>query len=98
MDAPSTINGWMINACITFTRTIIPTIQMRSDDGFSSSSSNFILTSASRTEGDMIAIASEIITRLKMPKMVSETGFCVMSEMEVKMTFAIEENIVNLSI
>jgi hypothetical protein len=35
---------------------------------------------------------------LKIPKIVSETGFCVMSETEERMTVAIEENIVSFSI
>ncbi len=73
---------------------MIPTIQMRSDDGSSSSSSNFIRTRISRTDVENIAILSEMTMSVRIPKIVIETGFCVMSETEFKMTLVIEENIV----
>ena len=52
-------------------------------------------TSASRTEGNMIAKKSEITTSERIPKIVIETGFCIMSDSELKMKFEIEENIVS---
>lgn len=72
---------------------MIPTIQKRRDEGFSSSSRSFIFIRMSRTEGEIIAILRATITLLKRTKMVIETGFCVMSFTDSSMTLVIEENI-----
>ena len=88
----------MRNACTIFTKMIIPIIQKRREEGSSSSSRSFMRTSTSRVLGEKIASMSERITSERIPKIVIETGFWVMSENELMMTFAIEENIVSLSI
>jgi hypothetical protein len=98
IDAPSTIKGCIRNACTNFTIITIPIIQTRRDDGASSSSRSLIETSASRVFGEKIAMISAITMSVRIPKMDADTGFSIMSEIELKILCVRGENIMSISI
>jgi hypothetical protein len=77
---------------------MIPTIQSRRDEGSSSSSRSFIFIKPSRHDDENMAMKRAITISMRTVNTASDIGFCIMSESELKMALAIEENIVSFSI
>lgn len=82
IDPPSTIKGCTRYACVNFTKIITPKIQRRSDEGRSSSSRNLIRTRTSLHESKSDAKIREIMSAVKIKKIVILSGFCATSVSE----------------